>query len=158
LRHSIALKVLIGLVTVLGVVHSLGAQTESDPLLRVTRELTTIQLQVHLGILDEQSALEALQGAPTAEEVAKLAVLIHDGYAKIRAAENGLRYRASTPGMFANPLHGMIGEALNTAMHHIREAHMATQAAETGDVSKVKQAMEHLETAIVIVQQAMSLF
>lgn len=132
-----------------------------DPLDHISKNSGIIRIQIELGLATERQALELLQSAATSEDCFKLAEMIHQGYVKIRFAENGMRMRTKKyedSRMVMDPLGDMLNERINRAMHYIREAHVAAQAAEAGDVGKIPAAIENLQIAIGLVEQVVALY
>jgi hypothetical protein len=156
------LSTLIGIVILIGLVRPINAQPSAprnfDPYLQVSPDLSRIQLQIYVGLIEERRVLVALKGASGPVDVEKLPDLIYSGYAKIRAGENGLRLRMGTADMYQHPFHPVIVKYLNTAMHHIRQAHLNTQAARASDLVQLDQAILNLETAIDNTLLALKLF
>jgi hypothetical protein len=132
-----------------------------DPLDHISKSTAIIRIQIELGLAEEKQALELLRAAATSEDCARLAEMIHRGYVKIRFAENGMKLRMKKyedSRMVMDPLSDMLNERINRAMHFIREAHVASQAAEAGDVAKIPVAVENLQIAIGIVEQVVALY
>jgi hypothetical protein len=156
---SVVVACLIGL----AVAVPAAAQADSplgyrDPFDKITKDSAIVRIQLQLGLSEERRALQLLSEAGGPADVVDLESIIHAGYVKFRFAENSMQLRMATGTKYPDPLLQYVNDKLNLAMHHVREAGLASKAAAAGDWPKVAVAMQNLELAISIAEQVALLY
>ena len=157
---AVVLACLIGLASGVPVAaQSQNPMGYRDPFDKVTKDSAIIRIQLQLGLIEERRALQRLDEAGSPSDVVDLEEIIHGGYVKFRFAENSMQLRmAIASNKYPDPLLQYVNDKLNLAMHHVREAGLASKAAAAGDWPKVAVARENLELAISIAEQVALLY
>ena len=130
-----------------------------EPLFNATtRNPAIIRGQLSAGLASEERALEALRTAADPSAFGDAANTMYEGYIKLRFAVSGIRQKLSLSKYVEDPLWVMTAEQIDSAMGHIREAHLAARNVAAGDSTQITRALEELERALIFTQQAVDLF